>query len=150
MTYFCVAQAWRLCWQWKVCRLSMTFVLQTVSCQGGDWSGEQTKKCFKKRKKSEEGDMKGGSENSSGHFKCHFGSQISLKSTIQVIRAANTGNKSANCQTVIHTNCYFAWPVHKKIKKERGKTKDKCSTERDRDRDRVCVLHVTRGRVLYL
>ena len=30
------------------------------------------------------GDIQGGSENSSGHFKRHFGSQITLKSVIQV------------------------------------------------------------------
>ena len=78
---FSMAQAWRWCWHWKVWRLSVAFVLQTVLCQGGDWRGEQ-KIHFKKRKKwiiSKEA-----VKNSSGHFRCNFRSQISLKSIKQV------------------------------------------------------------------
>ena len=56
----------------------------------GNKKQTKTKKRFKKRKKRVVTSMKGGSENSSGHFKCYFGSQISLKSVIQVIRSANT------------------------------------------------------------
>jgi len=47
---FSMAQAWRWCWRWKVWRLSMTFVLQTMLCQDADQRGEQ-KSYFKKRKK---------------------------------------------------------------------------------------------------
>ena len=49
---FSVAQAWRRRWHWKVWRLSVTFVLQTVLCQGGDCSGEQNKNKTKIRGRS--------------------------------------------------------------------------------------------------
>ena len=54
----------------KVWRPSVTFVLQTVLRQGGDWSGEQ-KSYFKKRKNRII--YKEAVGNSSGHFKRHFG-----------------------------------------------------------------------------
>ena len=72
----------------------MTFVLQTVLCQGGDWSGKQKKK---RKKKEEVGNIQGGGWKKVRHFKCRFGSQISLKinqTGSYAVNEAKIGNKT--------------------------------------------------------